>query len=52
MIFAKRRKDKNAKTIKYPDLASSSAPVLHSPQVSVPEPPTKVSQSNSSQSSN
>lgn len=37
---AKRRKGKNAKPIEYPDLASSSASISHSPQLPVPEPPT------------
>lgn len=49
---SKRRKGKNAKLIEYPDLISSSAPILHSSQLPIPEPPKKISQSSLSQSTN
>lgn len=46
----KRRSGKNSKPVEYPDLASSSAPILHSSQFPVPQPPqksVKLSQSSS-----
>jgi len=48
----KRRSGQNAKPIEYPDLDSSSAPILHSSTLPVPEPPMKLSQTSSSFSSN
>lgn len=48
---SKHRSGKNAPKLQYPNIPSSLAPVLHSPDLPIPKPPEKIQETISSQSS-